>query len=122
MLFLMTLVTEQFKVAPVKGDARVVDIRGRDVLLVVDDVTCTTAAFTDTMLREEVTVAALAPCFALVEPCCKLFDETTRFLDAKRTPAISSRCPFKTVLLYQIFFISSSPKTTPRLLPQSQFT
>jgi hypothetical protein len=76
MLFLMTLVTEQFKVAPVKGDARVVDIRGRDVLLVVDDVTCTTATLTYAMLREKVPIAALAPRFAFVEPLCKFFDET----------------------------------------------
>ena len=50
MLFLMAFVTKQFKVSPVKSDRRVVDVRWHDVLLVMDDVTRTTAALADAML------------------------------------------------------------------------
>jgi hypothetical protein len=77
MLFLMTFIAKQFEVMPVKGNARVVDVHGCDVLLVVNDVTCTTAAFTNAMLREKVSVAAFAPCLAFVEPCSEFFDATT---------------------------------------------
>ena len=73
MFFLMTLVAEQFKVAPVEGDVRVVDVRRRYVFPVMNDATCTTAAFAYTVLGKEIRVAALPPCLAFVEPLRKLF-------------------------------------------------
>lgn len=95
MLFLMALVTEQFKVAPVKGDRRIADVCGCDVLPVMDDVSRAATAFADTMLKEEVPVAAFAPRFALIKPCCKLFRCNHPLSGREKDTCCKKQMPFK---------------------------
>jgi hypothetical protein len=122
MLSLMTRVAEQFEVVPIKCDAWGVAVGRCYILLVMSDVTRTTATFADTMLRQEVCVAAFTPRFALIEPLGKLF--YCDHLPIQKAPVQIEQMLFCKIGLNrnQIFLISSSLETMPRLLPQSQFT